>query len=76
VISKHDIANDCERSRVRPQGLSPVLGYADDAVVVVAVLRSVVRRAGAGPVARHWPGGDDGLAAVWRLCGLPGEPAR
>jgi uncharacterized membrane protein YkvA (DUF1232 family) len=51
--------------------LIPVLGYADDAIVVTWVLRSVVRRAGPDPVRRHWPGSPDGLAALWRLCGLP-----
>ncbi|MGW2149979.1 YkvA family protein [Nonomuraea bangladeshensis] len=48
----------------------PVLGYADDAVVVIAVLRSVVRRAGVQAVRRHWPGSDDGFAALARLTGL------
>lgn len=48
----------------------PVLGYADDAVIVVAVLRSVVRRAGIDAVRRHWPGTDDGYAALCRLAGL------
>ena len=48
----------------------PVLGYADDAIIVTAVLRSVVRRAGLEALHRHWPGTDDGLAAVIRLCGL------
>ena len=48
----------------------PVLGYADDAIVVSFVLRSVVRRAGGPVVRRHWPGTDDGLAAVGRLTGL------
>ncbi len=48
----------------------PVLGYADDAIIVAAVLRSVVRRAGPEPLARHWPGTPDGLAAVTRLAGL------
>jgi uncharacterized membrane protein YkvA (DUF1232 family) len=48
----------------------PVLGYADDAIIVSLVLRSVVRRAGARAVCRHWPGTDDGLAAVGRLTGL------
>lgn len=47
----------------------PVLGYADDAIVVSLVLRSVVRRAGAPLVRRHWPGTEDGLAAVARLIG-------
>jgi uncharacterized membrane protein YkvA (DUF1232 family) len=48
----------------------PVLGYADDAIVVVAVLRSVVRRAGPEPLARHWPGTPEGLEAVRLLAGL------
>jgi uncharacterized membrane protein YkvA (DUF1232 family) len=48
----------------------PVLGYADDAIVVSLVLRSVVGRAGAPVVRRHWPGTDDGLAAVARLTGM------
>lgn len=47
----------------------PVLGWADDAVVVVLVLRSVVRRAGPEAVTRHWPGTPEGLAAVRRLAG-------
>jgi uncharacterized membrane protein YkvA (DUF1232 family) len=48
----------------------PVLGYADDAIIVSLVLRSVVRRAGAPVVRRHWPGTDHGLAAVGRLTGI------
>jgi uncharacterized membrane protein YkvA (DUF1232 family) len=48
----------------------PVLGYADDAIIVSLVLRSVVRRAGAPLVRRHWPGTADGLAAVARLTGM------
>jgi len=48
----------------------PVIGYADDAIAVGLVLRSVVRRAGPGPVSRHWPGTPDGLAAVYRLAGV------
>jgi uncharacterized membrane protein YkvA (DUF1232 family) len=50
----------------------PVLGYADDAIIVTAVLRSVVRRAGLDAVRAHWPGTDDGFAAVVRLTGLQG----
>jgi uncharacterized membrane protein YkvA (DUF1232 family) len=49
----------------------PLLGYADDAIIVSLVLRSVVRRTGAPLVRRHWPGTDDGLAAVARLTGMP-----
>jgi uncharacterized membrane protein YkvA (DUF1232 family) len=52
----------------------PVVGYADDAIIVSLVLRSVVRRAGAPVVRRHWPGTDDGLAALGRLTGLAFEP--
>ncbi|MEU6425071.1 DUF1232 domain-containing protein [Microbispora sp. NPDC046973] len=48
----------------------PVLGYADDAIIVTAVLRSVVRRAGLDAVRRHWPGTDDGFTALARLTGL------
>jgi uncharacterized membrane protein YkvA (DUF1232 family) len=49
----------------------PVLGYADDAVIVALVLRSVTRRAGPDALAKHWPGTPDGLAALRRLCRLP-----
>lgn len=50
----------------------PVLGWADDALVVALVLRSVVRRAGPEALDRHWPGSPEGLAAVRRLVRLPG----
>ena len=53
-------------------GFIPVLGYTDDAIIVTAVLRSVVRRADIGAVRAHWPGTDDGFAALARLVGLPG----
>jgi uncharacterized membrane protein YkvA (DUF1232 family) len=49
----------------------PVLGHADDAIVVALVLRSVVRRAGAAAVERHWPGTPEGLAALRRASRLP-----
>jgi len=52
----------------------PILGYADDAIIVTAVLRSVVRRSGLDAIRAHWPGTDDGFAAVVRLTGLPGPP--
>lgn len=48
----------------------PVLGYADDAIIVAAVLHSVVRRAGLETVRAHWPGTDDGFAALCRLTRL------
>jgi uncharacterized membrane protein YkvA (DUF1232 family) len=49
----------------------PVLGYADDAIIASLVLRSVARRAGSPLIRRHWPGSEDGLAALARLTGLP-----
>jgi uncharacterized membrane protein YkvA (DUF1232 family) len=48
----------------------PVIGYADDVVVVAWALRSVVRRAGREALVRHWPGEPAGLAAVSRLAGM------
>lgn len=45
----------------------PVVGYADDAVVVALVLRAVVRAAGEDALDRHWPGTPDGLRALKRL---------
>ena len=48
----------------------PVLGYADDAIIVTAVLRGVVRRAGIDAVRAHWPGTNDGFTALTRLTGL------
>ncbi|PZF86083.1 YkvA family protein [Jiangella anatolica] len=48
----------------------PVLGYADDAIIVTVVLRSVVRRAGLDAVRAHWPGSDDGFTALTRLAGI------
>jgi len=48
----------------------PLVGYADDAVVVALALRSVVRAAGPEPLERHWPGSAEGLDVVRRLAGL------
>ncbi|MFE2179194.1 YkvA family protein [Streptomyces sp. NPDC059455] len=48
----------------------PVIGYADDAIIVAFTLRSVVRRTGIDAVHAHWPGTDDGFAALSRLTGL------
>jgi uncharacterized membrane protein YkvA (DUF1232 family) len=52
----------------------PVLGYADDAIAVAWTLRSVTRQVGLPAVRRHWPGTDDGFAALARLCRLAGDP--
>ncbi len=51
----------------------PVIGYADDAILICVVLRSVVRRAGPDALRRHWPGTADGLAVLWWVAGLPGS---
>lgn len=48
----------------------PVLGYADDAIVVTLVLRGVVRRAGLDVVRTNWPGSDDGFTVLCRLTGI------
>jgi uncharacterized membrane protein YkvA (DUF1232 family) len=52
----------------------PVVGYADDAVVVAIALRSVARSAGVEAIDRHWPGTPEGLQAVKQLAGLPVFP--
>jgi uncharacterized membrane protein YkvA (DUF1232 family) len=45
----------------------PVLGYADDAIIVVLVLRSVCRRVSLQELRSAWPGTDDGFAALQGL---------
>lgn len=50
----------------------PVLGLADDALVVALVLRSVVRSAGTAALDRHWPGTPQGLVLLKRLVGSGG----
>ena|SRR5215831_10564782 len=52
----------------------PIIGYADDAIIVAAVLRSVVRKAGLPAVQRHWPGTPDGFAALAGLTGIASGP--
>jgi uncharacterized membrane protein YkvA (DUF1232 family) len=47
----------------------PVIGYADDVILVVAVLRSVMRRAGPSVVRERWRGTPQGLAFLFRLTG-------
>lgn len=54
----------------------PVIGWADDVVVVALVLRAVVRAAGDDALARHWPGTAEGLGVVRRLAGIEPEDAR
>ena len=52
----------------------PVVGYADDALVLAIVLRYVVRAAGPAALERHWPGSPQGLLAVERLVRVPATP--
>ena len=49
----------------------PVLGYADDAIIVALVLRSVTRHAGPHALDRNWPGSAEGLSALRRVVRLP-----
>lgn len=48
----------------------PIIGYADDAMIVAIALRSVTRRAGPVALEKHWPGTPEGLAAIRRLSGI------
>lgn len=48
----------------------PVIGFADDAIIVAVVLRFVVKHAGTDALERHWPGTPSGLAALKKLAGL------
>jgi uncharacterized membrane protein YkvA (DUF1232 family) len=48
----------------------PVLGYADDVIIVAAVLRSVFRHAGPASLEQHWRGTPQGLSVVRRLSGM------
>lgn len=47
----------------------PVIGYADDAIVVVMALRFAIRHAGRPAIERHWPGTPEGLRSVLALVG-------
>ncbi|WP_164205500.1 YkvA family protein [[Micrococcus luteus] ATCC 49442] len=49
----------------------PLIGYADDVIIMALVLRSVVLSAGPDALRRHWPGTPAGLAVVERIAGLP-----
>lgn len=52
----------------------PLIGPADDIIVVTILLRSLIRRAGPETVRRHWRGTPQGLAVLSRLCKLPIPP--
>jgi len=48
----------------------PVIGFADDVLLIALVLRWINRTAGRDALARQWPGTPDGLATLLKLCGL------
>jgi uncharacterized membrane protein YkvA (DUF1232 family) len=50
----------------------PVVGYLDDAALVVVVLRALVRANGPALLREHWPGTLRGLDLVLRLTYRPG----
>ncbi|MBB6629762.1 DUF1232 domain-containing protein [Nocardioides sp. KIGAM211] len=54
----------------------PVIGYADDAIVLALALRSVARIAGNEALERHWPGTPAGLLTVKRLANIPNSISR
>jgi uncharacterized membrane protein YkvA (DUF1232 family) len=49
----------------------PVIGFADNAVVVAWALRSTIRLAGHDTVAQHWSGSAAQLDRVYRIARLP-----
>lgn len=48
----------------------PVIGYADDAIIVAVALRYAVRHAGLSAIEKNWPGTSGGLRSVLTLVGL------
>ncbi|MDQ3501147.1 MAG: YkvA family protein [Acidimicrobiia bacterium] len=48
----------------------PVVGYADDAILVSVVLRRLIRHSGSDKLRQHWPGSPEGLATLQRLLRL------
>ena len=52
----------------------PVIGWADDAILVAWVVRSVMRRSGPEALTRNWRGTPEGLDIVKRLAGIRPEP--
>ncbi len=48
----------------------PVIGYADDVILIAVVLRAVIRSAGPEVLDRHWSGSAGGLRALRMLAGL------
>ncbi|GAA3638026.1 YkvA family protein [Microlunatus ginsengisoli] len=53
----------------------PMIGFADDAIITVLVLRSVVRRIGLDGLRGHWPGTEQGFQALSELAGMSHKPS-
>jgi uncharacterized membrane protein YkvA (DUF1232 family) len=51
----------------------PIVGQADDAVLVILALRWLMRGAGPARIERHWPGPQGSLAVLVRLTGARRE---
>jgi len=49
----------------------PIAGQLDDAIIVAAVLRAVLRGAGIVPVREHWPGPEASLSLILRVARRP-----
>jgi uncharacterized membrane protein YkvA (DUF1232 family) len=54
----------------------PVIGHADDVIILALVLRSVIRSAGTDAFRRHWPGTPAGLQVIERLAGRSPSDSR
>lgn len=48
----------------------PIIGYADDVIIVALVLGSVIRHAGRPALERHWPGSPQRLDIIVELSGI------
>ncbi len=51
----------------------PLIGFADDLILIALVLGYLVRRAGPEVLERQWPGTPEGLASVRALLGVAGS---
>lgn len=53
----------------------PVIGFADNVVVIMWALRAAIRVAGPGAVLSHWPGSTAELALLFRVARLGPPPS-
>lgn len=53
----------------------PIIGYADDAIIIAVTLRGLAQRAGSDKIDEHWPGTAEGLATFRALLRLRGRRA-